>query len=141
MQSCNGKTRDNFKRSTVRFIFPADNFPPHPQLPKLAKCCFTSTETVGLLGTGPQGVHLDFHTASELCTIASSRTCNYRTMWREPQRKHCLAKIFKSALGETWILIFLFSACKNTVLQTITESIKLWNERTIAGEVDKMEQI
>ena len=31
------------------------------------KCCFTSTETVGLLGTGAQDVHLDFHTAPELC--------------------------------------------------------------------------
>ena len=30
------------------------------------KCCFTSTETVGLLGTGTQDVHLDFHTAPEL---------------------------------------------------------------------------
>ena len=27
------------------------------------KCCFTSTEIVGLLGTGAQDVHLDFHTA------------------------------------------------------------------------------
>ena len=27
------------------------------------KCYFTSTETVGLLGTGAQDVHLDFHTA------------------------------------------------------------------------------
>ena len=26
------------------------------------KCCFTSTETVALLGTGAQNVHLDFHT-------------------------------------------------------------------------------
>ena len=31
------------------------------------KCCFTSTETVGLLGTGAQDVHFDFHTAPELC--------------------------------------------------------------------------
>ena len=30
------------------------------------KCCFTSAETVGLLGTGAQDVHLDFHTAPEL---------------------------------------------------------------------------
>ena len=30
------------------------------------KCCFTSTETVGLLGTGAQDVHLYFHTAPEL---------------------------------------------------------------------------
>ena len=33
------------------------------------KCCFTSTETVGLLGTGAQDGHLDFHTASELCAL------------------------------------------------------------------------
>ena len=33
----------------------------------LLKCCFTFTETVGLLGTGAQIVHLDFHTAPELC--------------------------------------------------------------------------
>ena len=31
------------------------------------KCCFTCTETVGLLGTGAQDVHLDFHTVPELC--------------------------------------------------------------------------
>ena len=32
----------------------------------LVECCFTSTETVGLLGTGAQDGHLDFHTAPEL---------------------------------------------------------------------------
>ena len=32
----------------------------------MVKCCFTSTETVSLLGTGAQDVHLDFHTAPEL---------------------------------------------------------------------------
>ena len=31
------------------------------------KCCFTSIETVGLLGTGAQDGHLDFRTAPELC--------------------------------------------------------------------------
>ena len=30
------------------------------------KSCSTYTETVGLLGTGAQDVHLDFHTAPEL---------------------------------------------------------------------------
>ena len=33
---------------------------------KLLKGGLTSTETVGLLGTGAQNVHLDFHTAPEL---------------------------------------------------------------------------
>ena len=32
----------------------------------LIECCFTSTETVGLLGTGAQDGHLHFHTAPEL---------------------------------------------------------------------------
>ena len=31
-----------------------------------AECCFTTTETIGLLGTGAQGGYLDFHTAPEL---------------------------------------------------------------------------
>ena len=35
----------------------------------MVECCFTSTETVGLLGTGAQGGHLDFHTPPELCTL------------------------------------------------------------------------
>ena len=35
----------------------------------LLKCCFTSTETVGLLGTGAQDVHVDFHTAPELTCV------------------------------------------------------------------------
>ena len=30
------------------------------------KCCFTPTETVDVLETGAQDVHLDFHTAPEL---------------------------------------------------------------------------
>ena len=34
---------------------------------EVLKRCFTSTETVGLLGTGAQDVHLDFHTVPELC--------------------------------------------------------------------------
>ena len=32
----------------------------------MVQCCFTSTETVGLLGTGAQDVRLDFHTAPKL---------------------------------------------------------------------------
>ena len=32
----------------------------------LVECCFTSTETVGLLETDAQDGHLDFHTAPEL---------------------------------------------------------------------------
>ena len=37
----------------------------------LVKCCFTSTETVDLLGTGAQDGHLDFHTVPEFWLIDS----------------------------------------------------------------------
>ena len=36
---------------------------------ELLKCCFTSTETGGLLGTGAQNVHFDFHTAPDLLVV------------------------------------------------------------------------
>ena len=35
----------------------------------LAECCFTSTVSVGLLGTGAQDGHLNFHTAPGLLTL------------------------------------------------------------------------
>jgi len=35
----------------------------------LLKRCFTSTETVGLLGTGAQDGHLDFYTPPDLCRM------------------------------------------------------------------------
>ena len=53
-----------FRRLTEKGADPEDSH----KLYEL-KCCFTSTETVGLLGTGAQDVHLDFHTAPELCRI------------------------------------------------------------------------
>ena len=39
----------------------------------LAECCFTPTETVGLLGTAAQDGHLDFHTAPELCLMVYTK--------------------------------------------------------------------
>ena len=39
-------------------------------LRELLKCCFTSTETVGLLGTGAQDVHL---IVQELCESRGGR--------------------------------------------------------------------
>ena len=41
---------------------------------------FTSTETVGLLGTGAQDTHLDFHTAPELWTVS----CGRQYVWTGP---------------------------------------------------------
>ena len=41
----------------------------------LLKRCFTSTETAGLLGTGAQDSHLDFHTAPELWEMVGWLKC------------------------------------------------------------------
>ena len=38
-------------------------------------CCLTSTETVGLLGTGAQDVHHNFHTAPELWKMGQTSCC------------------------------------------------------------------
>ena len=51
----------------VLIIPPTKACPLCATLRRLVECCFTSTETVGLLGTGAQNGHLDFHTALELC--------------------------------------------------------------------------
>ena len=45
--------------------------PDHNILP-LVECCFTSTETVDVLGTGAQNGHLDLHTAPEVWTTPFS---------------------------------------------------------------------
>ena len=44
---------------------------------KLDECCFTSTETVGLLGPGAQDGHLDFHTTPELWQYLTGTRCLY----------------------------------------------------------------
>ena len=41
---------------------------------------FTSTEAVGLLGTGAQEVLLDFHTAPELCVSIIIIMCIYHAL-------------------------------------------------------------
>ena len=41
------------------------------------KHCFMSTEMVVLLGSGAQDVHLDFHTAPELCDHALIRAVEF----------------------------------------------------------------
>ena len=47
------------------------DLPTHYPPELLLKCCFTSTETVGLFGTGAQDVHLDFPTALSSVTPPS----------------------------------------------------------------------
>ena len=62
------------------------------------QCCFTSTEAVGLLGTGAQDDHLDFHTAPELCALPYAWTYIYIYIYmsmplrsRDISRRHALA--------------------------------------------------
>ena len=45
---------------------------------KMLKCCFTSTETIGLLGTGGQDGHHAFHTAPDLWLTQCRQTAIYK---------------------------------------------------------------
>ena len=54
----------------------------------LLKCCFTSTETVGLLRTGAQDGHLDFHTAPELCLFVVVNRL-YIALFSALEQIHC----------------------------------------------------
>ena len=64
----------------------------------VVKCRFTSTETVGLLGTGTQDGHVDFHTAPELwqtqtisgvsfitVNVANASTDKTKIVWLETE--------------------------------------------------------
>ena len=67
----------------------------------LVECCFTSTETVGLLGTGAQDGHLDFHTAPELWHGASFDTSDVRAIKpsRNQKRERTERKVWRSWPG------------------------------------------
>ena len=57
-----GVSTDN--EETTRYLHPLTAMT--QALKGSVECCFTSTETVGLLGTGAQNGHLYFHTAPEI---------------------------------------------------------------------------
>ena len=55
---------------------------------ELVECCFMSTETVGLLGTEAQDIHLDFHTVLE--PVGMSMCICYKYTGRySPQKERC----------------------------------------------------
>ena len=59
------------------------------------KCCFTSRETVGLLGKGAQDAHLGFRTAPELCTgAADSAADKLRLFDAQTKRKRTLLILY-----------------------------------------------
>jgi len=59
-------TRYNVLNTLLHNIYPLSFCSPSFSMHWWLKCCFTTTETIGLLGTGAEDVHLDFHTATEL---------------------------------------------------------------------------
>ena len=75
------------------------------------KCCFTSTETVGLLGTGAQDVHLDFHTAPDLSPVhlplkhltSPPPTTHAHTLSAHPSQLNYASSILQSSyFGQYW---------------------------------------
>ena len=67
----------------------------------LLKRCFTSTETVGLLGTGAQDVHLDFRTA-ERSQQESGATRAASQSGQGPRRPRRTQELFSGKHGPIW---------------------------------------
>ena len=63
MESVSPRSEDEPHDLVQRIVQDGHSAPSVCVPPQLLKCCFTSTETVGLLGTGAQDGHLNFHTA------------------------------------------------------------------------------
>ena len=68
---------------------------PHTPLPVcvfriswLVECCFTSTETIGLLGMGSQDSHLNFHTAPELTEFPFFLSFRISTLKKKKKKKY-----------------------------------------------------
>ena len=84
---------------------------------RLLKCCFTSTETVGLLGVGAQDVHLVFHTAPELSVslawsqkivvvilgMKSKDCCCYS--WHKAKNRFCWNAVVDTSLGSRFFSV------------------------------------
>ena len=86
----------------------------------LLKCCFRSTETVGLLGTGAQDVHLDFHTAPELSNF-QCWLMGFRVLWRNQLQQRSEEGNRKPMLG----------ACYNMFTQhALNRSLLLCSPKT-----------
>ena len=89
-------------------------------LVELVECCFMSTETVGLLGTGAQDGHLNFHTAPELWKlglILHSILCStLPTPFFFSSLERCVIyKLFKTALSVMFVhyLLWWWWCCKS----------------------------
>jgi len=95
----------------------------------LVECCFTSTETVGLLGTGAQDGHLDFYTAPGLCMSPVSATA-FNTSRLEALTLHAseLCKTFSEAtLSLVWPQCF----CR---FKTASSFSRLCKSKLVSGQ-------
>ena len=98
--------RQNYASSLFKSCRPSQNL-------GWMKCCFTCTETVGLLGTGAQDGHLDFHTAPELCL----KTCRPLTFHTE----HAVTYLTVNTLAINALLVRtpLRALCYRDILTTV----------------------
>ena len=89
----------------------------------LLKCCFTSTETVGLLGTGAQDVHLDFHTAPELCMEVGCGGIIYLSLQCHQQNDSCV----KMGIDESHFKCFM--NCEGQSHKTVSANHNPFKEK------------
>ena len=65
----------------------------------MVECCFTSTETVGLLGTGGQDGHLGFYTVPELWPEFRPWTSIYMDLYIQVHGSDSTAKAIQCDKG------------------------------------------
>ena len=121
-----GVTEKTLSNSYLRLLFPEIVY-----CFWLVECCFTSTETVGLLGTGAEDVLLDFHTAPDLCCFCL--LCGlFSVVGRQASRwQFWLAAVSKTERGPERSCKIqhtreLISAPTKDVTDTNTRYISLW---------------
>ena len=74
---------------------------------RLVECCFTFTETVGLLWTGAQDGYLDFPTAPEFCSVLDTDTNVYNYGCLFTANKVVVVVVFV-CLSVCLFVVFLF---------------------------------
>ena len=93
------------------------------------ECCFTSTETLGLLGMGARDSHLNFHTAPQLWDVCvNGRMFSYFDL---AELKGCDACVCMDYINIVWQTSELFTRSEEraTVPDTLLLPLFLYRER------------
>ena len=89
------------------------------------KSCFTSTEIVGLLGTGAHDGHLDFHTAPELWRLTYTRRFCYTRQQCLRHRKLNQNRLNRDGTFFTFSFFFLNPGRARLIVTLLSQSYQV----------------